>query len=316
MGYRDASLFRPAALRHAEHDPSGGGRPLRLRRSWVGATYWIVVVATVAGLLFCTLADIGEYARGPATVRIGGRYTITSPLVGVIESVHVGVGSRVAVGDVLVRLQDEPDRAAFTSLEHEYQTMLAELLRDPEGASVRERMATLVRERDLARGRLAAREIRAMHAGVVTDVRIRAGQPIAAGDGLLTVEQPGGDATVVAFLPGEMRPLLAIGSRAQLEIDGFARRLVDVTIDEIGSEVIGPAEVARFLGPERSDAMAFTGAVVMVRARLDDRVIPVDGREYVVFDGMWGRLELRVRSESILVTLIPGLRDLARRWRG
>lgn len=313
MGYRDASLYRAEALRYAEGD-HGGGRVLRLSRSWIDATYWLLVVGVIASLVFCTLADVGEYARGPATVRIGGRATVTSPGAGVIAAVEVAPGDRVAAGDVLVRLQDDADRSALASLELEYRTALAQLLREPSAAATRERIATLVRERDLALARVAAHEIRAVQSGVVTDVRIRVGQAVAAGDAIATLEQPGGGATLVAFLPGELRPMLAPGARGELELDGFARRFVEVTIDEIGSEVIGAAEVARFLGPERADAVQVAGPVVVVRARLDERAIEVDGREYAVFDGMVGRLELRVRSKNILVTVVPGLRELAERW--
>lgn len=313
MGYRDASLYRPEALRHAEGD-HGGGRPLRLSRAWVDATYWLLVAGVLAGLGFCTFADVGEYARGPAAVRIGGREAITTASAGVIASVEVTPGTSVVAGTVLVRMQDEVDRAALGGLEREVETTLAQLLRDPAATGIRERIATLTRERDLARARVAAHEIRAPHAGVVTDVRTRPGQAVAAGEALVTLEQAGGDAMLVAFLPGEMRPMLVVGARAQLELDGFARQYVDVVIDEIGSEVIGPTEVARFVGPERADAVKVPGPVVVVKARLEQRVIDIDGRQYAVFDGMLGKLELRVRTENILVTMVPGLREAAARW--
>jgi hypothetical protein len=312
MGYRDAGLYRPEAIRHAD-GPSGGGRPLRLSRGWIDATFYLIVAMVIAALLFCTFGDIGQYARGPAMVRIEGRSSLTAATSGVIAEVHAVPGRSVKAGDVLVRLHDDAERAALDGLELEHRTALSELLRDPSSTSARERIAALSRERELLEARLRERELVAPHDGVVSDVRIRGGQAVAAGEPLLTLAVPGGNATVVALLPGHARPQLQPGMKAHLELDGFARELVELEVESIGDEVIGPAEVARFLGPERADALEVSGPIVVVTAKLPADALVVDGHEYAYFDGMPGRLELRVHSESILTTLVPGLRELVER---
>ena len=310
MGYRDVGLYRPEAIRHADGS-TGGGRPLRLSRAWVDATFWLLVAFVVAGLAFCTFGDIGEYARGPAMIRIEGRTSVTSATAGVIAEVRAVPGRSVAAGELLIRIHDEAERAALDGLELEHHAALAELLRDPSSTTARDRIAALARERELLRARLGEREVRAPHAGVVSDVRIRGGQAINAGEPLVTLVQPGGEATVVALLPGHTRPQLAPGMTAQLELDGFAQQRVELDIESIGDEVIGPGEVARFLGPERADALELGGPMVVVTAKLPARTLEVDGHAYAYFDGMPGRLELRTRSESILTTLVPGLHELA-----
>jgi multidrug resistance efflux pump len=310
MTYRDRGVFRAEAVRHADRRGQEG-RPLRLTRAWVEHSFWLLAALAVIGLWFCALADVGEHAQGPALVRVEGRTTVTATTAGVIAEIEVEPGAAVHAGDVLVRIHDATERAELEGLELELETELGKLLLDPNDQAVRAKLAGLVGRRDLARVRLAQREVRAPHDGTVSDARTRPGQAVAPGEPLLTVERPDGEAVVVAMLPGEYRPLLRAGMSAQLELFGFRHELVEVPIHEIGDEVIGAAEVARFLGQERADAVAVNGGVVLVCARLPSRAFEIDGRTYRYFDGMQGHAKVRVRAQSILTTLVPGLRALA-----
>jgi len=310
MTYRNQGVFRAEALSHAERR-GNEGRPLRLTRAWVDHTFWLLAALAGFGLWFCALSDIGEHAQGPALVRVEGRTAVTATTAGVIAAIEVEPGTAVRAGDVLMRIHDDTERAELLGLELELETELGKLLLDPNDEAVRAKLAGLVGQRDLARARLAQREIRAPHDGTVSDTRIRPGQAVAPGEPLLTVERPEGEAVVIAMLPGEYRPLLVPGMTAQLELLGFRHELVEVPIHEIGDEVIGAAEVARFLGQERADAVAVSGGVVLVRARLPTRDFEIDGRTYRYFDGMQGQAKVRVRAQSILTTLVPGLRALA-----
>jgi hypothetical protein len=53
-----------------------------------------------------------------------------------------------------------------------------------------------------------------------------------------------------------------------------------------------------------------TGPVVRVSARLAGDTFEADGRVRRFHDGMWGRAEVRVRSERVLVALVPALKAL------
>ena len=56
--------------------------------------------------------------------------------------------------------------------------------------------------------------------------------------------------------------------------------------------------------------MALTGELVVVRARLEDRYFTADDETFAYNDGMLGIAEVRLRSERIIETLIPGLKRL------
>lgn len=313
MGYRDPGVYRPQALRHVDVRDELG-RPLRLSRGWVDATYWLVCAVGLGALLWSALADVGEYARGPAIVRVDGRTAVTAAAPGVVAEVVVAAGARVQAGQVLVRLGDDAERTALSALDLEVQTALAELLRDPGQQAARERIAGLVAQQTQARQRVAERDIVAPHAGIVTDARVRMGQAVTPGETLMTIAGDDGRPSLVALVPGEHRPLLSVGMSGWLKVGGFSSAPVEITIDEIGQEVIGPAEAARFLGPERADSVQVPGGVVIVRARLRSDAIELDDRVYPYYDGMQGQLEVQVRRQSVLTTLVPGLRQVYRRW--
>jgi membrane fusion protein (multidrug efflux system) len=51
--------------------------------------------------------------------------------------------------------------------------------------------------------------------------------------------------------------------------------------------------------------------VVLVRASLPEAEFAAGARRYPYFDGMAGTGQVRVRSQSIMTTLVPGLRNLS-----
>jgi membrane fusion protein (multidrug efflux system) len=115
----------------------------------------------------------------------------------------------------------------------------------------------------------------------------------------------------MAFLPGQYRPYLRPGTPIRLELDGFRYEYLEVKVEHVGDQIIGPTEVRRALGPGLADAFEFKGAFVLVRARLPAQTFESGGLPYNYFDGMPARAEARVRTESILLTLVPALKGLS-----
>ncbi len=54
--------------------------------------------------------------------------------------------------------------------------------------------------------------------------------------------------------------------------------------------------------------MRLPGSVVLVRGRLSAAEFTVDDQTFRYHDGMLGNAEVRIRSERILYTLVPGMR--------
>lgn len=152
--------------------------------------------------------------------------------------------------------------------------------------------------------------MRAPTAGVVSDVRIRRGQHLAAGDVVASIVGDAARLVVTAMLPGELRPMLHAGSPLRLELQGFPYEYEELAIDSVGDELVGPAEVRRYLGPGLNESVDVKGTVVIVKATLPSRFFEVDGQRLTYFYGMLGFEQARVRAERILSVAIPGLKGL------
>jgi membrane fusion protein (multidrug efflux system) len=304
--------FRQEALDHYRLQKSGYGKVLELSPGWFRPTFWVLLSLVGIALLYLALNDVHEYAEGPALVKIEGRTDLTALTPGTVLSVSVEPGQRVARGELLVRFHDTTETDELERIKREFELQLVNRLRDPTDAAARQALTNLYAQKKLAEARLAARAVRAPHAGVVGDIRIRPGQHVASGEILLAVAGDRAEHFIVAMIPGQYRPQIKAGMMLRLELTGYTRVYRELSISGIGDEVIGPQEAKRYLGPEIADALAPAGPVVLVRAPLRSATFSTRGRTYAYHDGMTGLARVRVRSESILLTLVPGLKELLR----
>jgi multidrug resistance efflux pump len=282
------------------------GEVLRLTPRWTSWTFGLLVSVFVVGVIYAVLGTMDEYATGVAIVRVDGRTPLSARQPGVVESVEVQPGQRVAEGDVLVRFHG--DVAEAERLDEEFKLQLIKVLTNPADEGARQSLTSLRTARDLARARLEETLIRAPAAGVVSDVRIHAGQSLAGGDPVLSLVTSEAGYRVTAILPGQYRPRLKPGMKLRIEMSGYHYAYREVTIESIGDDVVGPAEIRRTLGPQLGDTLPIAGPVVLVQARLPSRSFVSQGREYAYFEGMQGSAEARVGSESIAVAMVPGLK--------
>lgn len=303
-------LFREEALAFHQEGLRVEGDLLRADPRWMQWTYRLLVLVLAAGLLFSLLGRVREFASGPAVVRLGGRTDLRATAAGTVAEVEVARGDQVAPGRLLVRLYDAQEAAALERIEREIELQLIDRLRNPADLAAERSLISLRAERELAQARLAEREVRAPAAGVVSDLRIRPGQLVQPGQVLVSLVGEGGEPRVLALLPGEHRPLLKPGMPLRLELQGYPYLYQQLTVEEVGDEVVGPGEAKRYLGEDIADAVPLQGPVVLVTARLPSLTFEFEERQRRYHDGMWAQAEVRVRSERILVALVPALRAL------
>jgi GAF domain-containing protein len=312
---RSTGIFREEAF---DHYVAGAreGDWLRLSPRWTTATFWLLVGLVAAFLVFGFVSTVDEHSAGPAVVRFTGRTEVTAIQAGQVTAVEVSPGERVAAGRVLVRFQSAREAADLERIEHEWEMQLVERLRDLSANPPAQALIGLRAERDLARARLEERVIRAPRAGIVGDVRCRRDQQVAAGDILLSLSGADSRPVLMAVLPGEHRPLLRAGMPLNLELRGYRHAPQHLVIASVADEVVGPEEAKRLLGPEVAGAVPLNGPLVRVEAVFASDTFEASGERYVLHDGMWGVAEVPVRSESMLATLVPGLRAALERLRG
>jgi membrane fusion protein (multidrug efflux system) len=304
----DPTTFRPAALQsYAKRAKQG--RILRLSPAWVDRTFWVLIAAVVAAIAYVTIGKASEYASGPAVVRLDSRTEVPIKADGVIAAVLVKPGDRVDAGTPVVQLDETVQTAEFKSALREYDLELVNRLRDP-ASTAPPSIGTLQARLQLARSQLAERTLRAPAAGVVGDVRLRPGERVSAGDVALSLIRDDATFSLLAVLPGSYRPMLRPGMPMRFEVSGFEYAYQDLIIASLGDEVVGPAAVKRYLGQETADALLISGPVVLVSARIPARAFRSHDEVYNYYDGMQGRAEARVRTERLIISLIPALRAL------
>lgn len=309
MERENSNLFRKEALRHSSGRSEGD--VLRLSSPITRGSYWLLVAAFVGALAYGVLGKIHEYASGPAIVWMTGRTHVTAMNAGTVSEIFVHPGQKVDAGHIIAQFHAALETAEAARVQREFDLQLVKTLRDPSDQAAREALTSLRAQKDLALARLEQLTIRAPETGIIGDVRIHSGQRLSPGDIVVTLSGTAANScTIVAMLPAHYRPQLQPGLTMSFEVTGYRYAYQEMTITSVGAEIIGPAEVKRYVGQEIGDTFAVNGPVVLVEAVPATSRFEVSGQSLDYFHGMNGVAEARVRSERIFVTLIPGLRYL------
>jgi membrane fusion protein (multidrug efflux system) len=309
-------IFRKEAIEALEAGLSSEGDVLRISPVWVHWTYWAMAAMLLVALVYGAVGTVSEYASGPALIRVEGRTDVTTPLGGTVVGVLVRPGQRIKKGQLLARFYGGQETVELERLKREFELELARVLRDPNDQAARQSLTTLRAQKEQAEAHLAERSVRAPQDGIVNDVRIRSGQLLQPGELVCSLIGDKARFYIDALLPGQYRPMLHKGLSMRLEITGFQYSYQDLAIESVGDEVVGPAEVRRYLGPEIGDSLPVAGPVVLVRARLPSRDFSSENRRFSYYSGIPARADVRVRTETILLTLIPALKAVFKGGRG
>lgn len=304
-----AEFYRKDAIKHYLSGYQDQKDVLRVTPKWMNWTYLLLISAFFTGVCYLLLGTINEYAAGPAIIRVEGRLEITAISAGTITAIAVQPGQHVIANQLLVSFYNKEEVETLARIKQQLEAQLLKALKTPTDQSVLQAIIALRSQKELAEVKLKERSLRASQAGIVRDIRIREGQLIAPGETLLSLLKQDYRLSTNILLPGYYRPLLKLGLVLKLQPIGYSQVSQELTIAAIGDEVIGPNEAKRFLGPELGDTIAFSGPVVLVKAYCTSSEFVSEGRKFSYYDGMQAVAKVRVRSEPILFSLFPELRE-------
>lgn len=304
------SPFRQKAWEYHQKGGAEEGDVLHLSPRWMRRAYWLILAVAVVGLFFCVVGTLCEFASGPAVVRMVGRTDLTLSQAGVVLTVEVQPGQQVEAGQTLVTFMAEEERNTLERLRQEIDAQLVRFMRDPLDHSARQSLTSLNAELEHARARLDARTLKAPFAGVLGDVRVQPGHYLAPGAHVLSIHRDDAPTFLTAFLPGYYRPLLKPGMPLRVELEGFRYEYQDLIIDSVASQIIGPEELRRSLGPDLGDSVKLEGPIVLVKARIPEQHFTSEGQTFNYFDGMPANVRVPVRMEPIWTLMVPGWRGL------
>lgn len=301
-------LYRPNAWQ-AYRRPTELGEPLELSFAWGHALHHVVVAALLVATAFLLCVPVNDNAHGRGFVQMVGSRSVASVIDGPVERVLVKPGMPVVAGQPLVELYRVEQTAQVERMTKEFDGLWGRILRDPLDVDARQALTLNVPALQRARAMLAECTVRAPIDGVVTDVRVTEGRHVSKGDTLFVVAPPDARAEVIAVLPAAYRPQLGTDAPARFWVDG-ADSNAPVALTELRSDAIGPAEVARLLGPSMQGSVAVEGMSVVVTGALRDREFQADGQSRRFYEGMSGELDVTLDKKPLLFLLVPALR----RW--
>jgi multidrug resistance efflux pump len=300
------SPFRPQAV--AFHRRGGlRGDVLHITPGLLHAVQWFLIAVVVCACAFVCTAQVTDYASGPALVLLDNRRDVTATRAGVVDEIPARIGSRVRAGDVLLRLHAAAETTDLAATEQQLADQLVLLMRNPLDQGARAALPELRARRDVARTALERSLLRAPVDGVIADLRARIGQMVDVGAPLLALQAEPRGARITALLPGPERPRLQPGMPLRLHIDGFERTSLELVIERVDEQVLGPAEAVRAIGTELSGAFDVRGPIVLVHARLRDASFESRGVQYRLHHGMPARAEVAVQRKPLLYSWLPGL---------
>jgi membrane fusion protein (multidrug efflux system) len=305
-----STVFRQEALEEHFRGSRNRGDLLRISPRWTDWTYWFLVAVFVAGSIYLVFGRINEYATGTAVIRDDWRTPVTALTGGTIAEITVQSGQRVEANQVLLRFSDVQERIELNQLRRALKVQQINRLKNPNDPVAQQQLASVRVEVETAEKRLKERAVLAPRAGNVRDIRIRQNQFVAPGDLLLAIIGNDDALSIIAILPGHYGSLLKPGHPVRLEVTGFRYAYQSLTIGSVGNEGVGPAEVRRFLGQEIADSMTLQGSLVIVQAHLPSRKFRAESRWHEYHEGMQGTVQVRLRSERILLVLVPGLKAM------
>ncbi|WP_394845348.1 HlyD family efflux transporter periplasmic adaptor subunit [Pendulispora brunnea] len=309
LGPMTFQLFRKAAIDHQAGEHLDGD-VLRVQTRWTKWSLRLIGIAAVVALVFVIVFDVTEYAEGAAIVRVEGRRPMLTMVGGIVEAVHVQPGQHVEKDQWLATVSAPLEEAEYRRANTEFRLSLAALLRDPSDHTAKATLASLKPKRDSSAQIANARFIRAPHAGIVTDVRVRPGQYLTPNEVVCGIAPEGAEVSLIGLMPGEYRPMLRAGQPLRFSLSGYKFEYRNVEVESVGEEVVGPTEMRRYLGQEVGDAIALPGPTVLVKARLPSHTFTTEGQTFSYAEGLTGLASVRVRKEPILVVLIPALKAI------
>lgn len=239
--------------------------------SWLNTSHWALVALGVLILVYLLTAQTSELASGTAIVRYSGETVVPSPSTGIVAQLFINDGSHVQLGDPLLRLT-----GSFSG-------------------SLAERYKLIVR---------------ANSTGIIDKLNVRQGQPVSAQDPLVTITDQPDRREMIALLPVQIAPQLILPASAVLRLTGYPDSRVHLSLTGVRPFIASQESAALLIGKASDGVLAHTGASLICTARFDKNTFTSEGHVFSLQDGMTGRVEVKLRSEPLLLTLIPSLKHL------
>jgi biotin carboxyl carrier protein len=228
---------------------------------------------------------------------------------GTVEEVLVQPGQHVNKDQALVKLSSVSEGSDLKAAAADAENLTTMFLYDMQDEQVKKSLGAALIKAKREQERVDQRIVRAKVAGTVSDLRVRQGTALNAGDVVLQIVDPAAEPQVWAFLPAKDRPRLRAGQQLQTEIGGYTKTREKAVIYAVSPEATGPNDAAKYIGPQLADALKLApgGSYVVVKAKLPGKTFKTQHSVLYFHHGMTAKTEVKIKSKPFIVTLLPSL---------
>lgn len=295
------SLFRPEALA-ASRETRKDGQLVDLSPRILRIAIPAILAIATALVIAAAIVQVPTYSRGTIVVKANGQNVISNSS-GRIARVLVTPGQQVRAGDPVIELDTTNEQQVFAQIDTNYRDQLSTFLFDTTDEAARASLAGILAQRKAARDALVAKTITAPVDGAITDVLVT--DIVNAGEHVATIIPEGSQPSVLAFMPGSDRSRFTPGMTMQVELAGYPGSRLELTVTEVGTDIMGSSKARKLLGEKLADAVALPPSVVLVKAALPAGGFESRGKTYNFFDGMDGLAEIEIEKRSFLSVVLP-----------
>jgi hypothetical protein len=236
---------------------------------WLPSLYWLILTVFIASIVYLTVFRITRSVTGPVVIIAISKKVVTASKSGLVVSVNRAVGDRVRTGDIVVEFQVPPGKSHDRSIG----------------------------------------EVRAPISGTISDIRVRQGQEIPPGYQVATIVDETSGYEALAFFSAAYVPKFRSEMRLVLKFKEYPGTNDVITANTTNAEIIEPYEVKRYFGDDKLNGMNFSEPVVIAHSFLPIPRFEVGPQSYAFHDGMIGLAQVSVRSDPMILGLIPGLKE-------
>ncbi len=300
------SLYRGEAL-EAHRTRGNEGVLVHLSPGWVRRTYPFLLAAIAIALVFCAFIKVPTYATGQAVMVIDGT-PVTSAIPGNVAELNVVANTAVKKGAVILKLNSKAEQDELESAQREEDAFVSTYLFDQTDENNKKNLIAAAQKVEAMKKRIEQKTIRAPHDGVVSDIRARLGEPLSAGDPIVTILPEDSEVTVTTFLLASDRPRLHKGMNMKVNLAGYTKSPETATITYVGNEGIAPEAVAKYLSPTLAGMFKLApGSYNIVKAKMPSRTFKSQNQTLYYHHGMSAKVDVLINEKPFLVTLIPAL---------
>lgn len=286
---------------------SGGADEPPVLPGWRPGRYALPRVASCSVILAAAVTiPTPRYAEGQAVILAEATEDVVSPVAALVSRVLAAPGQKLDAGVPVIELRDHDIDSRDERAARRIQGLLGTLVTQGYHPDLESELSHEEAERRAVESERELLTLRVPSAGELVAVWVRPGQRVVAGQRLFSVRSKQAE-EIALVLPPYAINYLDRTSRLWVSFEGTRVRPDVVLVEWSHRQLIGGAQITRYLGDDYGDLVATTGPAVLARGRIRRKQLLIGGRYGPPPPGLTGRAWLATETVSAAAEFLQQL---------